>query len=80
MGSSRSAPVVSGRDQNRAMAAARHAQAVQMATEGLTYQATADGGRAERAQHYVATGLLDALHELPDPDIRALGTADSHNP
>ena len=35
-------PLVSGRHRNRALAAARHACAVQLATEGRTYQEIAD--------------------------------------
>ncbi|GAA2499172.1 hypothetical protein [Terrabacter carboxydivorans] len=35
-------PLVTGRHRNRALATARHARAVQMATEGRTYQEIAD--------------------------------------
>lgn len=35
-------PRVSGRHQNHALAAARHARAVQLAAEGRSYQAIAD--------------------------------------
>ncbi|MGO4599482.1 hypothetical protein [Terrabacter sp. 2RAF25] len=35
-------PMVSGRHRNRALATARHARAIQLATEGHTYQKIAD--------------------------------------
>src|SRR3954470_1071122 len=35
-------PLVTGRHRNRALATARHARAIQLATEGRTYQAIAD--------------------------------------
>ncbi|WP_169735689.1 helix-turn-helix domain-containing protein [Intrasporangium oryzae] len=46
-------PLVSGRHRNRALAAARHARAIQLATEGRTYQEIADElGYANRGTVY----------------------------
>jgi hypothetical protein len=46
-------PLVTGRHRNKALAAARHARAIQLATEGHSYQAIADKlGYAHRGTVY----------------------------
>src|SRR6476659_9464203 len=53
-------PLVSGRHRNRALAAARHARAIQLATEGMTYQEIADDlGYANRGTvHHIVHDAL----------------------
>jgi len=53
-------PIVTGRHRNRALAAARHARAVQLATEGRTYQEIADElGYANRGTvHHIVHDAL----------------------
>jgi hypothetical protein len=53
-------PVVTGRHRNRALAAARQARAVQLATEGRTYQQIADElGYANRGTvHHIVQDAL----------------------
>ncbi|WP_156415570.1 hypothetical protein [Terrabacter sp. Soil811] len=53
-------PRVTGRHRNRALASARHARAVELATEGLTYQAIADElGYANRGTvHHIVHDAL----------------------
>ncbi|GAA5031806.1 hypothetical protein GCM10023258_30290 [Terrabacter aeriphilus] len=53
-------PLVSGRHRNRALASARQARAVQLATEGLTYQEIADElGYANRGTvHHIVHDAL----------------------
>lgn len=53
-------PLVTGRHRNRALATARHARAVQLATEGRTYQQIADElGYASRGTvHHIVHDAL----------------------
>ena len=55
-----SIPLVTGRHRNRALAASRHARAIQLATEGRTYQEIADElGYANRGTvHHIVHDAL----------------------
>ena len=75
-------PQVSGRHRNRALASARRARAVELVTEGYTYQQAADElGYSNRGtvHHLVSSALtlrtneaVDALRELETERLDAL--------
>jgi hypothetical protein len=75
-------PRVEGRHRNRALAAARHARAVELVTQGLTYQQVADElGYANRGTVYRivhqtlaadTTQAVEMLHELEVARLDAL--------
>jgi hypothetical protein len=70
-------PLVSGRHRNRALATARHARAIQMATEGRTYQEIVDElGYANRGTvHYIVHDALTRDRKDAVDDHRQLELA-----
>jgi hypothetical protein len=70
-------PLVSGRHRNRALAAARHARAIQLATDGRTYQEIADElGYANRGTvHHIVHQALAGDRQLAVEDHEELEMA-----
>jgi DNA-binding CsgD family transcriptional regulator len=67
-------PLVTGRHRNRALATARHARAVQLATEGRTYQEIADElGYANRGTvHHIVHDALARHRKVAVEDHQQL--------